>query len=85
MKMNQVIVTLSTPVVWSDKDVPNNFRTTILFWLILKDRLKGVHTLVEIFGEVPITTSSIRISIGFMFEPDLEQYVNEIVYDPVAK
>ena len=73
------------PVVKSNKDVPNNFKTIILFWLILKYWLKTVHTFVAIFGEVPITISSIIMLIGLMLEADLEQYIKERVHVPDVK
>ena len=79
------MVILSIPVVWTNKEVPNNFKTIVLFWLILKDWLKTVHTFVATFGEVPITISSIIMLIGLMLEADLEQYIKERVYVPDAK
>ena len=67
------MIILAIPVVWSNKDVPANFKTIISLWIIVKDWLNRVHEPVAIVGDVPTITSPIKQLIGFILEPNLEQ------------
>ena len=84
--MNQFKVTLSTPIDWSiEETVPDKLTTIILLILTTKDCVKKVHGLTLIFGVVAITTLSMGIEMGLRLLPDLEAYINEILYIPKFK
>ena len=61
-------------VVWSNDEVPDNFKTMILLAMVVKNWLKLVHEPAIIAGVEPIITSSIKQLIGLILLPDREQY-----------